>query len=208
MSGFSNRPLSRADAKVMARFDLTQRLVALLKHEEAVIGGIGNSNFDLWGAGRRPQNFYMLGSMGLAVPIALGVAIAQPRRRVVALEGDGSILMQLGCLATVANRKQTNLLIVILDNGAYQITGGQPTATGQGADIVAIARGAGLAQSAWAADETHYEEMVAQALAEPGPWLIAVRTDMQKPAIQTTRDPAQIRDRFMRGLGVRAEWGK
>jgi thiamine pyrophosphate-dependent acetolactate synthase large subunit-like protein len=208
MSGFSNRPLSRADAKVMARFDLTQRLVALLKHEEAVIGGIGNSNFDLWGAGRRPQNFYMLGSMGLAVPIALGVAIAQPQRRVVALEGDGSILMQLGCLATVANRKQTNLLIVILDNGAYQITGGQPTATGQGADIVAIARGAGLAQSAWAADETHYEEMVAQALAEPGPWLIAVRTDMQKPAIQTTRDPAQIRDRFMRGLGVRAEWGK
>ena len=208
MSGFSNRPLSRADAKVMARFDLTQRLVALLKHEEAVIGGIGNSNFDLWGAGRRPQNFYMLGSMGLAVPIALGVATAQPQRRVVALEGDGSILMQLGCLATVANRKQTNLLIVILDNGAYQITGGQPTATGQGADIVAIARGAGLAQSAWAADEAHYEEMVTQALAEPGPWLIAVRTDMQKPAIQTTRDPAQIRDRFMRGLGVRAEWGK
>jgi thiamine pyrophosphate-dependent acetolactate synthase large subunit-like protein len=208
MSGFSNRPLSRADAKVMARFDLTQRLVALLKHEEAVIGGIGNSNFDLWGAGRRPQNFYMLGSMGLAVPIALGVAIAQPQRRVVALEGDGSILMQLGSLATVAARAQKNLAIVIMDNGAYQITGGQPTATGQGADIVAIARGAGLAQSAWAADETHYEEMVAQALAEPGPWLIAVRTDMQKPAIQTTRDPAQIRDRFMRGLGVRAEWGK
>ncbi len=207
MSEFSNHPLSRADAKIMARFDLTQRLVALLKHEEAVIGGIGNSNFDLWGAGRRPLNFYMLGSMGLAVPIALGVAIAQPQRRVVALEGDGSILMQLGSLATVANRRQSNLLIVILDNGSYQITGGQTTATGQGADIVAIARGAGLAQSAWAADETHYEEMVTQALAEPGPWLIAVRTDMQKPQVQTTRDPAQIRDRFMRGLGVKAEWG-
>jgi len=195
------------NAKVMGRFDLTQRLVALLKHQEAVIGGIGNSNFDLWGAGRRPQNFYMLGSMGLAVPIALGVAIAQPQRRVVALEGDGSILMQLGALATVANRRQANLLIVILDNGSYQITGGQPTATGLGADIVAIARGAGLTQSAWAADEAHYEEMVTQALAEPGPWLIAVRTDMQKPQIQTTRDPAQIRDRFMRGLGVKAEWG-
>ena len=207
MNPFSNRPLARADAKVMARFDLTQRLVALLKHEEAVIGGIGNTNFDLWGAGRRPQNFYMLGSMGLAVPIALGVAIAQPQRRVVALEGDGSILMQLGCLATVANRQQANLLIMVLDNGSYQITGGQPTATGLGADIVAIARGAGLAQSAWAADEAHYEEMVAQALAEPGPWLIAVRTDMQKPAVQTTRDPAQIRERFMRGLGVKPAWG-
>lgn len=207
MSGFSNRPLSRDAAKVMGRFDLTSRLVALLQRDEAVIGGIGNTNFDLWRSGRRPQNFYMLGSMGLAVPIALGVALAQTQRGVVALEGDGSILMQLGSLATVANLAPKNLLIVILDNGAYQITGGQETATGMGADIVAIAKGAGIAQSAWAADEAHFEEMVSQALAEPGPWLIAVRTDMQKPLVQTTRDPAQIRDRFMRGLGGRPEWG-
>ena len=62
------------NAKVMNRFELTKRLVGQLKHEEAVIGGIGNTNFDLWSAGQRPQNFYMLGSMGLAVPIALGVA--------------------------------------------------------------------------------------------------------------------------------------
>lgn len=207
MSGFSNRPLSREAAKVMGRYDLTCRLVALLTREEAVIGGIGNTNFDLWRSGRRAQNFYMLGSMGLAVPIALGVALAQPQRGVVALEGDGSILMQLGALATVANLAPRNLLIVILDNGAYQITGGQQTATGMGADIVAIAKGAGLAQSAWAADEAHFEEMVAQGLAEPGPWLIGVRTDMARPQMQTTRDPAQIRDRFMRGIGVRGEWG-
>ena len=86
----------------MNRFDLTSRLVAKLKNEEAVIGGIGNTNFDLWAAGHRPQNFYMLGSMGLAFPIALGVALAQPKRRVFALEGDGSLLMQLGCLSTIA----------------------------------------------------------------------------------------------------------
>ena len=86
----------------MNRADLTKRLVAKLKNDEAVIGGIGNTNFDLWSAGRRPQNFYMLGSMGLAFPIALGVAVAQPKRRVVALEGDGSLLMQLGCLTTIA----------------------------------------------------------------------------------------------------------
>ena len=86
----------------MNRFDLSKRLVARLQNEEAVIGGIGHTNFDLWSAGHRPQNFYMLGSMGLAVPIALGVALAQPQRKVFALEGDGSILMQLGCLATVA----------------------------------------------------------------------------------------------------------
>ncbi len=82
----------------MNRFDITKRMVARLQHDEAVIGGIGYTNFDLWAAGRRPQNFYMLGSMGLAVPIALGVALAQPQRKVIALEGDGSILMQLGSL--------------------------------------------------------------------------------------------------------------
>ena len=105
------------EPKILNRFDITKRLVAQLKHEEAVVGGIGNTNFDLWAAGRRPQNFYMLGSMGLAVPIALGVALAQPKRRVVALEGDGSLLMQLGALTTIATQKSKNLVIVVMDNG-------------------------------------------------------------------------------------------
>src|SRR5712692_3514425 len=113
------------NTKVMKRFDVTSRLIAKLKHEEAVIGGIGNCNFDLFAAGHRPQNFYMLGSMGLACPIALGVAMAQPERGVIALEGDGSILMSLGCLATIANVKPRNLTIIIMDNGLYQITGKQ-----------------------------------------------------------------------------------
>src|SRR5271163_3910952 len=112
MSFAANHPASRDQAKVMSRFDLTKRLVAKLKHDEAVIGGIGYTNFDLWAAGRRPQNFYMLGSMGLAAPIALGVALAQPRRHVIALEGDGSLLMQLGCLATIAAQKPANLTMV------------------------------------------------------------------------------------------------
>ena len=115
------------NTKVMNRFDLTSRLVAKLKNEEAVIGGIGNTNFDLWAAGHRPQNFYMLGSMGLAFPIALGVALAQPNRRVFALEGDGSLLMQLGSLATIATLSPNNLTMVVMDNGIYQITGAQPT---------------------------------------------------------------------------------
>src|SRR5713101_3520650 len=130
--------------KVMNRFDLTSRLVAKLKNEEAVIGGIGNTNFDLWAAGHRPQNFYMLGSMGLAFPIALGVALAQPERRVFALEGDGSLLMQMGCLSTIAALKPRNLTIIVWDNGLYQITGSQPTATAAAADVVEIARGAGI----------------------------------------------------------------
>ena len=122
MADLLNHPASRAQAKVMNRYDITRRMVGLLHQDEAVIGGIGYTNFDLWAAshgpnGRRQQNFYMLGSMGLAVPIALGVALAQPRRKVFALEGDGSVLMQLGSLSTVAARRQANLCIVIMDNG-------------------------------------------------------------------------------------------
>ena len=203
MSFAANHPASRDQAKVMSRFDLTKQLVAKLKHDEAVIGGIGYTNFDLWAAGRRPQNFYMLGSMGLAAPIALGVALAQPQRRVIALEGDGSILMQLGSLATIAGRRPRNLTVVIMDNGTYQITGGQAAATATGADVVAIARGAGLVQSAWAADEGDFEELIDLALSEDGPWLIGCRIDQSGPADTTERDPARIRDQFIRGLGVK-----
>jgi len=191
---------SAHNAKVMNRFELTKRLVGHLKHDEAVIGGIGNANFDLWASGQRPQNFYMLGSMGLTIPIALGVAIAQPKRHVIALEGDGSLLMQLGCLSTVAMLAPKNLTMVLWDNGIYQITGNQPTASAATADLVAIARGSGLAKSAWAADEDEFERLFAEAL-KGGPTLIAARID-HKPAVGATdRDPVQIRERFMRGIG-------
>jgi len=191
------------NTKVMNRFDLTSRLIAKLNNEEAVIGGIGNTNFDLWAAGHRAQNFYMLGSMGLAFPIALGVALAQPDRRVIALEGDGSLLMQLGALSTIASLRPKNLTMIVMDNGIYQITGSQPTPAAAVADIVAIAVGSGLAKSAWAADEEDFERLVENSLAALEPSLIAVRID-DKPGVGTTRrDPVQIRERFMHGLGVR-----
>lgn len=195
--------LDNRNTKVMNRFDITSRLIARLENEEAVIGGIGNTNFDLWAAGHRPQNFYMLGSMGLAFPIALGVALAQPDRRVFALEGDGSLLMQLGALSTIAALKPKNLTMIVMDNGIYQITGAQPTPAAGVADIVAIALGSGLANSAWAADEEDFERLVEAAMAASEPHLIAVRID-DKPGVGTTRrDPVQIRERFMHGLGVR-----
>jgi thiamine pyrophosphate-dependent acetolactate synthase large subunit-like protein len=191
------------NTKVMNRFDITSRLVAKLKHEEAVIGGIGNTNFDLWAAGQRPQNFYMLGSMGLGFPIALGVALAQPQRHVFGLEGDGSLLMQMGCLATIATLRPKNLTMIVMDNGIYQITGAQPTPAAAVADIVAIAVASGLSNSAWAADEEDFERLVEQALSASGPTLIGVRID-DKPGVGATRrDPVQIRERFMLGLGVR-----
>ena len=197
-----DRALAAHNSKIMNRFELTKRLVAQLKHEEAVIGGIGNTNFDLWKSGQRPQNFYMLGSMGLAIPIAFGVALAQPKRAVVALEGDGSLLMQLGCLATVAVQRPKNLTIVVWDNGMYQITGGQPTASAAVTDIVAVARGCGIESSAWSTDEDDFDRLFAAALKQDGPTLIAARIDDKPGTGTTTRDPVQIRERFMQGLGV------
>ncbi|WP_439577680.1 thiamine pyrophosphate-dependent enzyme [Elioraea sp.] len=194
---------TRHNAQVMNRAALTQRLVAKLS-DQAVIGGIGNTNFDLWAAGRRAENFYMLGSMGLAVPIALGVAIAQPNRTVIALEGDGSLLMQLGCLSTVAARAPRNLIIVLWDNGIYQITGAQQTpAASARTDLVAIARASGIAESHWAADEAEFDALAERALGAPGPWFLAARIDEQPAVAQTERDPVRIRDSFMRGIGTR-----
>jgi len=191
------------NTKVMNRFDLTSRLIAKLKNEEAVIGGIGNTNFDLWAAGHRPQNFYMLGSMGLAFPIALGVALAQPERRVIALEGDGSLLMQLGALTTIATLAPKNLTMVVMDNGIYQITGAQPTPAASVADIVAIAVASGLSNSSWAADEEDFERLIDTSLSATGPTLIGVRIDDKPGTGATRRDPVQIRERFMHGMGVR-----
>jgi len=191
---------STSGPKVLNRADLTKRLVARLS-DEAVVAGIGNTNFDLYAAGHRAQNFYMLGSMGLACPIALGVALAQPERGVIALEGDGSILMALGCLATIATVKPRNLTIIIMDNGIYQITGKQPTATSLSTDIVAVARGAGIASCAWIHDEAHFDEVMNRRFADGGPVLLAAKIDDQPGTVQPPRDPALVRNRFMKGLG-------
>ena len=149
----------RQSVQTLNRTELTRRLVARLTHEEAVIGGIGNANFDMFAVGHRPQNFYMLGSMGATCPIALGVALAQPQRGVLALEGDGSILMALGCLATIAN-------------------------------------------SAWVRDEAHFETLIDRRFDEGGPVLIGAKIDDQPAAGPAVRDPALIRNRFMKGLGT------
>jgi thiamine pyrophosphate-dependent acetolactate synthase large subunit-like protein len=176
--------------------------VQRLTHEEAVVAGIGNTNFDLIAAGHRPQNFYMLGSMGLTCPIALGVALAQPSRGVIALEGDGSILMTLGCLTTIANVKPRNLTVIIWDNGIYQITGKQATATAGVTDIVAVARGAGIAHSEWVRDEAHFDALLDRRFEDGGPRLLAAKIDDQPGQGRPLRDPVLIRAAFMKGLGT------
>src|SRR3954468_12030158 len=127
----------------MHRLDLTRRVLAHLT-DEAVFAGIGNAGFDLFAAGDRPQNFYMFGSMGLASSLGLGYALARPDERVIVLEGEGSVLMNLGSLATIARMRPRRYLLVILDNGTYALTGSQPNAAAAGTDLAAIARGAGI----------------------------------------------------------------
>ena len=189
----------------MNRFKLTGRIVAKLKNNEAVIGGIGFGNFDLWANGHRPENFYMLGSMGLACPIAFGVALAQPKRRVIALEGDGSLLMQLGCLSTIAVEKPKNLAIVVWDNGGYMITGGQATTTAATADLVTIAKGCGIADSHWANDEAEFDRLIDRALTADGPIFIGVKIDRESAVAATHRDPILIREQFMQGIKARPD---
>lgn len=198
------KTISNVIVQIMNRYDLTTRLVNLLDKHEAVIGGIGNTNFDLWAARRRPENFYMLGSMGLAYPIALGVAIAQPNRHVIGLEGDGSLLMQLGALSTIATHQAQNLTLIVWDNEAYQITGDQPTATTVATDIVSVARGCGLTQSAWARSPEDLEDLVKKSIKNREKMLIACKTDEKPPRGQTHRDPVLIRENFMQGIGVRS----
>ncbi|HEY4440477.1 MAG TPA: thiamine pyrophosphate-dependent enzyme [Candidatus Elarobacter sp.] len=190
----------------LRRIELMRHLVPVLR-DEAVIGGIGNTNFDLYAAGHRPLNFYMLGSMGLALPIALGVALAQPQRHVIGIEGDGSLLMNLGCLATIAAVAPPNLTLIVMDNASYQITGGQPTATAARTDLVAVARAAGIERSAWASDAGDFVRLVRAGIDEAGPAFVGARIDDAPAVAQPPRDPAQIRDRFMQALGTRKDFG-
>jgi thiamine pyrophosphate-dependent acetolactate synthase large subunit-like protein len=186
---------------MMQRIDLMRRLAERLT-DEAVVGGIGNTNFDLFAARDRPLNFYMLGSMGLAFPIAFGVALAQPHRRVVGVEGDGSLLMNLGCLATIGMQQPHNLTLVVVDNGSCQITGGQPTASASTSDFVAIARGAGIENSQWARDPEHFSSLITDALSRPGPALIAAKVDTSPAVAEPERNPPAIRERFVRALAA------
>ena len=187
----------------MSRLELTRRLVSRLDAGEAIVAGIGNTNFDLAAAAKeRPQNFYMMGSMGLATSIALGVALARPERRVFALEGDGSLLMNLGALSTVAFRAPENLTIVVWDNGVYKMTGSQPTATQYGSDLVAAARAAGIEHSQWVRHSEEFEDAVVRALRGPSPALIGARVIAAASASHPDFDTVRLKHRFMEGIGV------
>jgi thiamine pyrophosphate-dependent acetolactate synthase large subunit-like protein len=184
----------------MSRMELTQRIVAATR-DELLVAGIGNATFDLLNAGDRDENFYMMGSMGLGIPIGLGLALAQPERSVVVMEGEGSILMNLGALATVGREAPPNLTIVVWDNAQWQLTGGQPVATGSSCDIAAVAAACGIAHVDTPADPDDFEALVRRAIDSPGPHAIVASIDGSggKPGHM---DPVYLKHRFMGALGL------
>lgn len=117
---------------------------AASKLDMLLICNLGYPGRELYSVLDRPENFYMLGSMGLASSIGLGLALAMPNRRVLSIDGDGAVLMNLGTLATIANHAPSNYQLLIIDNCCYGSTGSQATCTSGKTDLNAIARGAGI----------------------------------------------------------------
>jgi thiamine pyrophosphate-dependent acetolactate synthase large subunit-like protein len=187
--------MNRADAIALVARTLT---------DEPVVVSLGHPAYELFAAGDRALNFYTWGSMGLTSSIALGLALARPERRVVALDGDGSLLMNLGSLATIAACSPPNLLLLVLDNGQYGTTGGQPTATAGGADLDAAARAMGIARTATVSDPAGLLGVLDASRSHPGPWTIVVKVDESAPTVKPPLDCVFIKQRFMAALGFRS----
>lgn len=160
-----------------------------------IVASIGNPAFDLYLAGDRPEHWYLWGAMGLAASVGLGLALARPERRVVVLDGDGAILMNLGALATAAALAPPNLIHVIWDNAQYEVTGGQPTATAGPTDLVRVARGAGIRRARRVSSLAALRDAVRKAMRQPGPWVLVVPTRPAPP--DRPRPLAALRERFL-----------
>jgi thiamine pyrophosphate-dependent acetolactate synthase large subunit-like protein len=180
----------------MQRQEATRAAVELAG-ASPIVGGVGNSTFDLV-ACDRPANFYMWNSMGMASSIALGLALARPDLRVVVLDGDGSVLMNLSTLATEITARATNLVHVIWDNGGWEITGGQPVGSPFGVDLEAVARGCGFVRTASVADLDAFRQVFAEAMADTQhAWAIVGRIEAGDSPYRPSKNCVTLRDRFM-----------
>src|SRR2546422_9411240 len=143
----------------MNRLEAT-RIVVELAGDAPIIASLGHPAYDLFAAGDRPENLYTWGSMGLASSIGLGLAIARPDLRVFVLDGDGSLLMNLGSLATIGWSAPDNLVLIVWDNEEYGTTGGQKSATAHGADLAAAARALGIRSTATVRNERELQSAI------------------------------------------------
>jgi thiamine pyrophosphate-dependent acetolactate synthase large subunit-like protein len=130
----------------MKRFDCLQVLAKSVREDDLVVTNLGNTMHEWFAIRPSRANLYNM-NLGQCTPVALGLALALPHRRVIALDGDGNLLLNLASLADVAYSKPANLRIFVFDNQAYESPGGMPTATAHGVDLVQIARGCGIENS-------------------------------------------------------------
>ena len=189
-----------SDGKKLNRRDAVKSLMAACP-EALVIAGLGSSAYDLFAAGDRDLNFYLWGAMGGAASMGLGLALAQPKKSVLVLTGDGEQLMGLGSLATIGAQQPRNLTVVVLDNGQYGETGMQASHTALGTSLTGVATACGIG---WSMD---IAEMAAlPALAERinakqacGVARISISAD-ELPRALPNRDAVFLKNRFRSAL--------
>jgi phosphonopyruvate decarboxylase len=168
-----------------------------------VVTGLGSPTYDVFAAGARPENFHLWGAMGGATPLALGLALAQPDRSVVVVTGDGEQLMGIGSLGTVAAVAPPNLTVVVLDNGHYGETGMQPSHTSLGTDLVAVARGFGIAEALLVTDIAAAAEVAERVRARAATTFVRVVIGADElPRALPPRDGVANKNAFRAALGL------
>jgi thiamine pyrophosphate-dependent acetolactate synthase large subunit-like protein len=193
------------DRRASERFPLRRRAVAqrLLADpgDLLVVAGLGSTAWDVTAAGDRPLNFPMWGAMGGAAMIGLGLALAQPERRVLVITGDGELLMGLGSLATIAVQRPANLAIVVFDNERYGETGMQATHTAYGVDLAAVAGVCGFPLTGTVREESEVHAALPVILTSPGPVLYVAKVRAEPlPFALPPKDGAYLKDRFRHAL--------
>ncbi len=184
----------------MTSLDVCRQLTASAG-DAPIIASLGHPAYDLFAAEDRPANFYTWGSMGLACSIGLGLALAQPSRRVFVLDGDGSLLMNLGTLATIGWTRPVNLTMVIIDNEQYATTGGQDTATAHGTNLEAAARAMGISHAITVRTTSELEAALANAMTTTAPAVIVAKVTLSTPTTKPPLDCVFLKQRFMTSIG-------
>ncbi|HEY7674402.1 MAG TPA: thiamine pyrophosphate-dependent enzyme [Burkholderiales bacterium] len=166
-----------------------------------VVAGLGSPAWDCTDAGDHPLTFPLWGAMGLASMIGLGLALAQPKRRVLVVTGDGEMLMGLGSLATIGAQRPENLAIVVLDNERYGETGMQRTHTGYGVDLASAAKACGFAEARVVRRNAELEPMRSGVHRARGPLFFQVKVGAEVlPLALPPRDGSVLRHRFRETL--------
>lgn len=205
MSGaLDKRGADRAVTYPLRRRDVAQALMAD-RGDALVIAGLGQPAWDVTAAGDHDLTFPLWGAMGGATMIGLGLALAQPRRRVLVVTGDGEMLMGLGSLATVAAQQPANLAVVVLDNERYGETGMQHTHTATGTDLAAVATAAGFPVGITIEDEAGLTAALPRIHGGAGPLFAAIKVRAENlPLVLPPKDGAHLKDRFRAALLGRA----